>query len=376
MTLDLTTLLVVSPLIIVTCCVLYLTSSARRHGVVEVDRCWALTFISLLMTSVAYLVSGLDAVAMYANAVGNSAFVFALGTLWSGVRAFDGRPARLWIVGASTLVTGLAALAPGSDGGVWAGAWAYFAGLVIWPLAAAVAILRGRLRRYPAMSALASVSAIYAFFTLARAIIAFTAGFDDPLFLGAFGSEVATIVGMLVAVVGSFSMITVRAPEANSERLSELRFDPYLGLRTAASLSQRAELTTARASAAGLPSSVALVRVRDLDEIASAFGKRVARLAFERCADELVTAVPGDVLIGTLLEADRTIAVVLPGADALRTAQVARVLEDSVRGLTISTDDLQLSVLTDLVVVSGHESWRELAKRALTQLTLHERSTA
>ena len=55
---------------------------------------------------------------------------------------------------------------------------------------------------------------------------------------------------------------------------------------------------------------------------------------------------------------------------------MARVLEDSVRGLTISTDDLQLSVLTDLVVVSGHESWRELAKRALTQLTLHERSTA
>lgn len=375
MTLDLDTLLVVSPLIIVTCCVLYLTSSARRHGVAEVDRCWALTFISLLMTTVAYLVSGLEGAAMFANATGNAAFAFALGALWSGVRAFDGRPARLWLVGAGAVVVGVAALVPGPDGGAWAGAWAYFVALTAWPLAAALAIVRGGLRRFPAMRALGLVAAGYGVFTLARAVIGFTRGFDDPVFLRAFGSETATVVGMLVAVVGSFAMITVRAPEAHSERLSELRFDPYLGLRTPASLAQRADATIARTATAGLPSSVLLVKVRDLEEITSAFGKHFARLAFERCADEVVAAIPGDVLIGTLAEGDPTIAVALPGADALRTAQVTRTLEDSLRGLAMSSEDLELPIVTDVVVVSGHRSWRELVAEASERAAQPRRST-
>lgn len=374
MTLDLDTLLVSSSLIIVTCCILYLTSSARRHGVVEVDRCWSLTFVSLLMASVTYLVSGLEPVAVFANAMGNAAFVFAVGALWSGVRAFDGHPTRLWLVGAGAAVAGIAALLPGPDGGLWAGAWAYFTGLILWPLAAAAAIWRGGLRRYPAMGALAAVAMTYSVFTLARAIVAYTAGFDSPLFVGLLGSEVATIVGMLLAVVGSFAMITVRAPEAHSERLTEIRFDPYLGLRTPASLAQRAEETIERTRANGLDSSVLLVWVRDLDEISLAFGKRVARRAFERCADEVVTAIPGDVLAGTLVEDGRMIAVVLPGADALRTAQMRSMLEDSVRGMTMSTENLDLAIVADLVQVAGSGSWSKLAAQALA-LAAHPAST-
>ena len=364
MTLDLDTLLVVSPLIIVTCCVLYLTSSARRHGVAEVDRCWSLTFVSLLMASVAYLLSGLDSVGVFANAAGNAAFVFALGALWSGVRAFDGRSTRLWLAGVSALVAGVAALIPGQGAGLWAGSWAYFAGLIGWTLLTSLAIWRGELRRYPAMGALATVSLLYSVFTVVRAIVAYTAGFDSVLFVGALGSEIATIVGMLVAVVGSFAMITVRAPEAYSERESEIRFDPYLGLRTPAALALRAEAIISRTGEDGLSSSVLLIRVRDLDEISSAFGARFARLAFERCADEVVAAIPGDVLAGTLSQAEKTIAVVLPGADALRTAQVTRMVEDSLRGLTMSAQDVELPIVAEVVQVSGHHSWSELVTRA------------
>ena len=72
-----------------------------------------------------------------------------------------------------------------------------------------LADLRGRVRAFPSMTALAVVAAGYGLFTAARTVIALTHGFDDPLFLTVAGSEVATVVGMLV---GAYSSIFVATP--------------------------------------------------------------------------------------------------------------------------------------------------------------------
>lgn len=364
MSLDLHTLLVVSPLVIVTCCVLYLSSSIRRRGTTAVDRCWSLTFLGLLLTTLAYLLSGLGAMFWLANAVGNASFVLALGALWSGSRAFDGHPPRLLLVAATGVVTGVAALVPGPDGGPWAGALPYLAGLVGWSFAAALAIVRGRLQRYPAMVALAVVAAVYGAFSLVRAVVGFLLGFDSPEFTSWVGSEIATLVGMLVAVVGSFAMISVRAPEAYSDRSSEFRFDPYLGLRTPRSLLQTVGPALARAREAGLPSSVVLVALRDRDAIAGAFGQHVARDAFDRCADAVVAALPGAALVGTLPDRERTIVVVLPGTSDADAARVARTVEDGVRGQRIAAGDVELVLVPAVVRVSGTGSWRSLCEEA------------
>ncbi len=364
MTLDLPTLLIVSPLIIVTCCVLYLTGSARRRGMDKVDRSWTLTFVALLMTTVCYLLSGLDAVAWVTNALGNALFVLALGALWSGVRAFDGRRPLLWVVVLTSVATGGAALALGPGGGVWAGGWAYLLGITGWSLASTVAILRGRVRAFPSMTALAVVAGGYGAFSAVRTAIALTRGYDDEVFLTWAGSEVATLVGMLVAVVGSFAMITVRAPGAAVEADGERRFDPFLGLRTPAWLARRADVAVDRALDAGVASTVVLVRVRDLDEIESAFGRQLAQEAFERCAEEIVAGVPRDVLAGTVEHLPSTIVVVAPGTDGASAARLVRLLEGYLRGMSITDEELELPIVADLAVATGESSWRRLVTEA------------
>lgn len=364
MTLDLPTLLIVSPLIVVSCCVLYLTGTARRRGMDKVDRCWTLTFVALLMVTVCYLLSGLNEVAWVANGLGNGLFVLALGAMWSGVRAFDGRRPYLWIVVVTAVVAGASALALGPDGGVWAGGEVYLVGLTGWSLASAVAILRGRVRAFPSMTALAVVAAGYGLFTAARTVIALTRGFDDELFLTWAGSEVATLIGVLVAVVGSFAMITVRAPGVAAEDDGERRFDPHLGLRTPAWLAQRADVAVDRVHEVGLASTVVLVRVRDLDEIESAFGRQLAREAFERTAEEIVAGVPRDVLAGTVDHLPATIVVIAPGTEGAAAVRLVRLLEGYLRGMSITDDDLELPLVADLAVATGDRSWRRLVTEA------------
>ncbi|GMA30439.1 hypothetical protein [Litorihabitans aurantiacus] len=228
-------------------------------------------------------------------------------------------------------------------------------------------ILRGPLRAQPAMVALGGVAGVFGLFQVTRITVAGVAGFDSPLFLEWFGSEIATIVGTLVALVGSFAMTAARAPEGVHERAGQLRFDPYHGLRTPAWLARRADLDTDRAAESGLPSSVVLVRVRDLDEIAAGFGRPLALEAFERVAEEVVAGVPRDVLAGTVPHVPATIVIVAPGADETAVLELVGMLEQYLRAISVREGEVELPVLCDLTPATGSTSWRRLVSQAAAE---------
>ncbi|GMA30438.1 hypothetical protein [Litorihabitans aurantiacus] len=128
MNLDLNTLLIVCTLVVVTSCVLYLTSSSRRRGMDAVDRSWTITFLALLMATLAYLLSGLREVAILTVAIGDGFFVLAIGALWAGARAFAGHRPRLCLAIGTAVAVAVAAAIFGASG-EWAGSYAYLVGI-------------------------------------------------------------------------------------------------------------------------------------------------------------------------------------------------------------------------------------------------------
>lgn len=306
--LDAPTVLAVSSVLIVVAASLYVLE-VWRHGRAElVDRCWSLTFLAAIVTTFAYLGSATSPALWWAVGLGNGAFVLALGTMWSGARARAGHRPLIGAVIATAVGAGVAALAFGPDGGPWAGALAYLLGVAGWAVLAGVELLRGPLRHEREGLALATVCVVASVFYALRAVVyAAGSGPGTPLFDRWFDTATTTMVNLVLIVVGSFSMIALRARETTAVRA--LRYDPVLGTRTPELL---------RAGVARGPRRVVVLalEVVDLPALRDAFGPAGPERAWAAAADAAGTLAPAEGLVGTLDGGPGELVVVLAGGRA------------------------------------------------------------
>jgi hypothetical protein len=299
MTLDLTSVLVMTALVVNTSGVLFIVETLLRRDE-GAGRIWALGFLAGMLTTLAYTMWSQNEGAWWAVAVGNGAFVAATGCMWLGCRRFNRRRMD-WSVGLvalGVLAAGVSVIVEGEAGGDWAGAVWMFLALIVFAGAGAVECLRGALRESRTAWVLAGVLGLQSLYYVSRTTAFLTSGPDAPLFESAFGTiptSFVTVVLTIVAVVVTSVLRASRAPmrgyrrrAAVTTRDGVLEHDVFDG-----ALADLCERASARRELVG----VIAVRIEDLDQISTAFGSEVARAVTETWRTGVRHHAPSNALV-------------------------------------------------------------------------------
>ncbi len=280
MTLDLTSVVVMSTLVVIVSGVVYIVETLLRRDD-GAGRIWALAFLAAMLTTVAYLVWALDDSAWWAIAVGNAAFVTGTGCMWLGCWGFNERPLTIpsSVVAVGAVGAAVSVLLSPHDPKGWDGALWMFVALMVFAAAGAVECLRGELRRSRTPLVLAFVLGLQAIFYLMRIIGFVLLGPDSETFntwLGTIPASFITITFTIVALVVTSVLRAGRAQQRGFEHLSESGVAAD-GILPEASFRAQLHDLVERAGWRGELVGVIVVRVDDLHQISTAFGSEIAR---------------------------------------------------------------------------------------------------
>lgn len=275
MVVDSLTISVMTALVVIVSGVTFIVETLLRKDE-GVGRLWAMAFLSGIVTTVSYLVWALEPGAWVAVAVGNAAFVAQPGFMWLGCRRFNMRSiiASGAAVAVAAAVTFAVVVVAGPDGGDWAGAYLYFAGVGVFALAGAVEACRGRMGAASNAKVLAVVLVFQSVFFFGRIAAALSGGFDGSVFSTYFGVVATGLVTVTLTVVALVTMSVLRASRVQLRGRSgavmlgigaDGVLEPDGLLRMLGDLSSRAERN-------GELIGVVSVRLDDLGQIATAFG--------------------------------------------------------------------------------------------------------
>jgi hypothetical protein len=306
--LDETTLLVVSPTVQFVVGALYVLNVWRGGRPDVVDRCWTLPFLAAIVTTFAYMASAASSALWWAVALGNGSFVLAVGAVWSGARAREGRRTLLWVVAAGAALAALAVLVEGSDGGPWAGGLVYLLGVSAWAILAAVELLgRSRAaRRAPEAVALGLTCAAAGTYYAVRTVAFAAGGTESEFWVRWLPTSSTTLINLMLILVGAFAMMALRTRE-NAE-VAAARYDPVLGTRTLPHLVQAVE---AREGVGRV--HVLALRLRDAGALRDAFGREGREQARRHLADVVLDLLPAGGAAGSDPSRGDELVVVLPG---------------------------------------------------------------
>lgn len=177
-------------------------------------RVWALGFISAMIATEAYIVRWVSVDAWWLVAIGNAAWVAALGLLWLGCRVFNGhrlrRTAAAVIAAAIVTVAVVLLDGPAADGRT---AWlvygfnAAFAGLT------AFEATRGSMQRSRTALGLSVTLGLVAVLQLARTVLSLLLDAEHPILQTRLGSPLVGVVTICVVVVAVVVTSVLRAEQ-------------------------------------------------------------------------------------------------------------------------------------------------------------------
>lgn len=302
MDLDLETLLIarVLPMTLVTA--VFATTAALRHND-EANRAWTAAFAAALC------VSGLDALydadgtaPNVVVAAADASTVLALGLMWAGCRALDGRArALLWVPVAVAAVVALPTLmqSPRPDLDLSAAIRLGATGLFAW--LCATELLRGKMRLNLNARILQIVFFVFgAWYIIAAAVSAAAASGAGEISRPAITSTALPFTATFVIAAICLSALRVEragnwwSMSAQARRLTEL------DVLTSAAFREDARDRIERATLAGHHVALVLAEIADLDELNSAFGRESGDRALKHVSGILRTRVPADALLGHL----------------------------------------------------------------------------
>ncbi len=295
MTLDFTTLLITMSFLLVPLAAVFFVERLRRPSDGS-DRYWALVFLSALLCSIAYFISGHTDEVWWAVAVGNATMVFTLGTLWLGCRAFNGRSPFVLVVLLITAAVTVASILPSAEGSPWAGAPEKMLALGLFSVLVVIECLRPRLRDFAGARLLAVVLGVHAMYVVARSVTFIAVGQEHPVFVAWFRTEVVTGINIVLVLLGGIAIIAIRVQDAR-RRVS----------RTVANGGrQQVESTFAfrrRASARLAEAQDAVLVVMAIDlfpQLRGAYGLAHANGLLESLVRGVLRHAPDDALLGRI----------------------------------------------------------------------------
>jgi diguanylate cyclase (GGDEF)-like protein len=238
-------------------------------------------------------------------AVGNAAIVSAIGFVWAGCRAYNGRKPLILIVLVVTLGVAIAAIVRGPDGGEWAGGAEMLAGVALFALLAGVEGLTGQMRTRVNARTLAVVMLVVAAFYVARCAVFLLYGPYSEMFTTYFGTSLATFITILFLVSSSVAMTSLQVERALTGASGASGVAPRSG-RSAFTLSvlsrdsfdEGAKDRIDRARRRSSSVALLLIRIDGLKEINTAFGRATGDSALRTVAQVLRDVTPTSSILG------------------------------------------------------------------------------
>ncbi len=334
MKLDVTTVAAVSGLIVVICGMTFILNTTLRRND-RVGRIWSVAFVAGILETLAYTIENLQPSAWWAIAVGNGAFVAAVGLLWSGYRAANARRSLYGIPLAGAAVVVLAVLVRGPQGGLWAGSFEMFAGAAILAGLGFVETLRGWLARSLNARIVGVASLIVAFYYALRAVVFLVLGPESPVFEAGFGTSTATLINLGLVVIGTTTISLLQAERFRRPGLEVPSDSEAEGLLGDAQFRMLAETWLRRAMRDRTTLALVLVELANIDEINLAFGRGMGDNAIRLMGRLAVGDAPTASIVGRLSR--RRFAVLFPMGDE----DDARIVADRINSdaLTSPIDD-------------------------------------
>ncbi|MDO9398072.1 MAG: GGDEF domain-containing protein [Herbiconiux sp.] len=299
MTLDIRTLLLVAGLVIILCGVSFILNTAMRRNDAS-GRLWSISFIAGMLTAVSFSVWSVSPDLWWVLAVGNTAHVVSVGAIWSGARVFNGRSSLVWVTlvagGLVAVFTGI----EGPDAGAWAGSTGLFIGLSVFSGLGGAETMRSRMRRNLNARILSFCLWIVCAFYVLRTSIFVTQGPESAVFREYFGSEVTTIITIVMVLLATVSMSILQAERSGARALGDVTVGVHsvVGVLSAASFMQQWADWVERASFHGDRLAMIAMDVDNLPQMNTAFGRAFGDTAIRSVAQIVRHYAPTTSLLG------------------------------------------------------------------------------
>jgi diguanylate cyclase (GGDEF)-like protein len=299
MKLDITTVAAVSGIIVIICGMTFILNTTLRRND-RVGRIWSVGFVAGILETLAYTIEGMEPSAWWAIAVGNSAFVVAIGLIWSGNRAANGRGSLYAIPLVVAAGVALAVLLRGPGAGLWAGSFEMFVATTIFAALGFVETLRGWLGRSLNARILGMALLILTLYYAARSVLLLTLGYENAAFQAGFGSAAATIINLGLVVIGTVTISILQNERFKRPGLVEPSDSEQEGLLGPEQFRMLAETWLRRAVRDRATIALVLVELANIDEINLAFGRTMGDNAIRLMGRLAVGDAPAASIVGRL----------------------------------------------------------------------------
>ena len=296
MPLDAATLVTVSGLVSVICGVSFMVNTAflRSDGP---GRIWSMAYIAAIMSAVSYGLHMQGPDGWWAVVVGHVTLTIAVGGLWSGLRLYNGRGSRLWIV---LLVAGCvlaASLLHGPAEREWTATAELSAAIGLLSGLGCVEATRGALRRNLNGRILAFAFGAVAVFSIGRAV-AFLVQTDA--FIASFNQGITALVNISFVIAATIAVSVLRAEQGGRTAVGDRAVGIHSaeGALSSAAFAQAGTDHLDRATERGVGLAVIGAEIDNLPAINAAFGRRAGDEAINEFTRTLRAALPVMSLIG------------------------------------------------------------------------------
>jgi diguanylate cyclase (GGDEF)-like protein len=346
MVLDSATLMVMSALVTILAGSSFILNTAIQR-IDIVSRLWTIAFTNGMLASLAYGFDALNPGSWLTVAVGNAAIVGAIGLVWAGCRAYNGRRPLIWIVVVGVVAAGVAVGLRGPDGGEWAGGAEMLGLVALFALLAGVEGLTGQMRPRVNARSLAVVMLVVAAFYLARCGVFLAYGPYSDMFRGYFGTNIATFVTILFMISSSVAMTSLQVERAYGDRPASIgprsRGGAFsIGVLAAATFDEGARDRIDRARRRSSSVALLLIRIDGLKEINTAFGRGTGDAALQTVATVLRDVTPTSSVLGRQETANFGVLAMVSEPQATREIAEA-ILAEIVEARLEGASDIRLS---------------------------------
>lgn len=299
MTLDITSLLLISGLIIILCGVSFILNTAMRRNDAS-GRLWSISFIAGMLTALSFSVWAVSPHLWWILAIGNTAYVLSVGAIWSGARVFNGRSSLIWVGLAASAVILVLTCIEGPDAGVWTGSTALFVGIAVFAGLGGAETMRSRMRRNLNARILSFCLWIVAAYYVLRASIFVTMGPESVVFQTYFSTQITTIITILLVLLGTISMSILQAERSGARALGDVTVGVHsvVGVLSAASFMQQWADWVERSSFHGDRLAMIAMDVDNLPQMNTAFGRTFGDTAIRSVAQIVRHHAPTCGLLG------------------------------------------------------------------------------
>jgi diguanylate cyclase (GGDEF)-like protein len=299
MHLDTLTLLVVNGVVVALCGVSFILNTAFNRNDLA-GRTWSLAYIAAMVVTVAHGSSATGQVIWWAVIVANVVLSIGVGSVWAGLRLYNGRSRGFWVILSVSVVVFAATLLHGESAGRWAGAVELWVGVAFFAALAALEAVRGRLRRSLSGRILAVALWTAAAVAVLRAVVFTVDGVTGTVFLTYFGTGNAAALSISLVVLMSIAVSVLQAQHAQLTAVGDMTHGIHsaAGALSATAFHQAATDHLARAEQSGVGLALIAADIDNLPEINIAFGRVAGDEAIARFANSLRASVPALAVIG------------------------------------------------------------------------------